>query len=61
MIVVHSDEDGLKQTLENIDYSGLTVNFVENKGKTDFSSQVNLGVENAKGDYISILEFDDEY
>lgn len=61
VIVVHSDEDGLKQTLENIDYSGLTVNFVENKGKTDFSSQVNLGVENAKGDYISILEFDDEY
>ena len=61
VIIVHSDEDGLKDALEKMDYSGITVNFVENKGKTDFSSQVNLGVENAKGDYISILEFDDEY
>ena len=61
VIVVHSDEDGLKEILNKIDYSGITVNFVENKGKTDFCSQVNLGVKNSKGDYISILEFDDEY
>jgi hypothetical protein len=61
VVIVHSDEDGLKTKLETFDYSGLTVNFIENKGKVDFSSQINLGVENAKSDYISILEFDDEY
>jgi hypothetical protein len=61
VIIVHSDEDGLKNKLESFDYSGLTVNFIENKGKTDFSSQVNLGVENSNSDYVSILEFDDEY
>lgn len=61
VIVVHSDEDGLKDILSKVDYSGLTVNFVENKGKTDFSTQVNLGVENTNGDYVSVLEFDDEY
>ena len=33
VIVVHSDEDGLKTLLEAFDYSGLTMNFVENKGK----------------------------
>jgi len=61
VIVVHSDEDGLKTLLEAFDYSGLTMNFVENKGKVDFCSQVNLGVENSKEEWISVLEFDDEY
>jgi hypothetical protein len=61
LVVVHSDEDGLRNKLQSFDYSGLTVNFVENTGKVDFSSQVNLGVENAKSELVSILEFDDEY
>jgi predicted metal-dependent TIM-barrel fold hydrolase len=61
IVVVHSDEDGLKNLLDTFDYSGLTINFIENKGKVDFCSQVNLGVENAKNEWVSILEFDDEY
>jgi len=61
LVIVHTDEDGLKTKLQNIDYSGLTVNFIENTGNFDFSSQVNLGVENAKSKWVSILEFDDEY
>jgi predicted metal-dependent TIM-barrel fold hydrolase len=31
VVIVHSDEDGLKTKLETFDYSGLTVNFIENK------------------------------
>jgi hypothetical protein len=61
LVIVHTDEDGLKSKLEGYDYSGITVNFIENKGNFDFSSQVNLGVENAKSKWVSILEFDDEY
>ena len=61
IVVVHSDEDGLKNLLDTFDYSGLTMNFIENKGKVDFCSQVNLGVENAKNEWVSVLEFDDEY
>ena len=61
MVIVHTDEDGLKSKLEGYDYSGITVNFIENKGDFDFSSQVNLGVKNAKSKWVSILEFDDEY
>jgi len=44
--------------------SGVThENFVliKNDGKTDYQSQVNLGVENVTTDYFSVLEFDDEY
>jgi len=61
LVIVHTDEDGLKTKLEEYDYSGLTVNLVENTGDFDFGSQVNLGVENAKSKWVSILEFDDEY
>jgi hypothetical protein len=61
LVIVHTDEDGLKSKLEGYDYSGITVNFIENKGDFDFSSQVNLGVENSKSKWVSILEFDDEY
>jgi GT2 family glycosyltransferase len=61
LIVVHTDEEGLKSKLESFDYSGLTVNYVENKKEHDFCSQVNLGVENSNSTWISVLEFDDEY
>ncbi len=61
LVIVHTDEDGLKNKLENYDYSGLTVNLIENKGDFDFCTQTNLGVLNAKSEWISILEFDDEY
>ena len=48
VVIVHSGEETLKTILEGYDYSGLTVNLIHNKGKFDFSSQINLGVENAK-------------
>lgn len=61
LIIVHSQEELLNNFLNNYDFSGLTVNMIENKGNIDFASQVNLGVENAKSKWVSILEFDDEY
>ena len=61
LVLVHSDEEKLVSYLTNFDFSGLTVNLVENKGKTDFATQMNLGVENAKSKWVSFLEFDDEY
>ena len=41
--------------------SNLNILFVKNEGKTDYQSQVNLGVESVTTDYFSVLEFDDEY
>ena len=61
LVIVHSGEENLKNKLESYDFSGLSVNIIQNDGDFDFSSQVNLGVKNAKSDWVSILEFDDEY
>ncbi len=61
LVIVHSDESALKEKLESFDFSGITVNLVENKGEVDFATQVNLGVDKAKNKWVSILEFDDEY
>ena len=61
LVIVHTGEDLLKSKIDSYDYSGLSVNVIHNEGKHDFSSQVNLGVKNAKSSWVSILEFDDEY
>jgi glycosyltransferase involved in cell wall biosynthesis len=39
----------------------LEIDFVINKGNTDFCSQINLGIEKCETDWFSILEIDDEY
>jgi glycosyltransferase involved in cell wall biosynthesis len=39
----------------------VKISIIENEGNTDFVSQVNLGVENVKTTFFSILEVDDEY
>lgn len=61
LVIVHSGESKLKEILESYVFSGLTVNLIQNDGDSDFASQVNLGVENAKSEWVSIFEFDDEY
>jgi len=37
------------------------VTILENDGETDYCSQVNLAVSKAKSEWISVLEYDDEY
>ena len=61
LVIVHSDEESLVKIVKEFDYSGLTVNLVENKGDTDFATQMNLGVKSANSEWVSFLEFDDEY
>ena len=39
----------------------LDINIVTNNSKTDFCSQVNLGIEKCDTEWFSILEVDDEY
>lgn len=48
-------------SLTNLDKIKDIVKEVKNEGETDFCSQVNFGVEQSSGDYVSILELDDEY
>ena len=37
----------------------VDIKILENEGKTDYSSQINLGVENIKTDWFVTLSFDD--
>lgn len=39
----------------------LEITIIENKGSTDFSTQLNLGIEKCETEWFSILEIDDEY
>ena len=50
----------VKSELTNIS-EVLEVNIVTNNSKTDFCSQVNLGIEKCDTEWFSILEIDDEY
>jgi len=61
LVIVYSDEESLCSIVENYDYSGLTKNLVKNTGETDFAIQVNLGVSKSTHEWVSIIEFDDEY
>ena len=42
LVIVHSGEELLKNTLDNFDFSGLTVTLVENENEFDFCSQINI-------------------
>ena len=39
----------------------LEINIIENKGESDFCSQVNLGLEKCETEWFTILEMDDEF
>lgn len=61
LIIVHSMEDSLINFLIDYDFQDINYRLIKNDGKTDFCSQVNLGVSESKTEWVSIVEFDDEY
>ena len=50
----------IKKDLKDLSQK-LEINIIENKGETDFCSQVNLGIENCETEWFTILEMDDEF
>jgi hypothetical protein len=66
ILVVYASaiEEGIvafQQSLLRKYQNALDILFIKNEGKTDYQSQVNLGVESVTTAYFSVLEFDDEY
>lgn len=63
LLIVTTPDAGLKAFLEGFDYGAIKpyVRIVVNNGNTDFPSQFNFGVQNAKTEWVSFLEFDDEF
>jgi hypothetical protein len=53
--------DYFNKTKEELNVFEIEATLLNNDGETDFSSQVNLGVNDVKTKYFSILEFDDTY
>jgi len=62
IIVVPKGSD-VSNYMKSYDFKNIKPQVViaENDGATDFSSQINYGIKTAKADWISILEYDDEY
>jgi hypothetical protein len=61
LIIVHGDEDLLKNHLTSYNFEGLNVIFETWSDQPNFAKQVNHGVNIATSNWCSILEFDDEY
>jgi len=61
LIIVHTDDKLLIDYLDSFDFSDLKVKKVLYTGEDNYSSQINLGVENSKNEWVSFFEFDDEY
>ena len=50
----------VKKELTNLS-DKLEINFIINKGETDFCSQVNLGIDKCDTEWFTILEVDDQF
>lgn len=61
LIIVHTDETALVKFLETYDFENLNVRLEPWTETANFGSQVNYGVKSANYDWVSLLEFDDEY
>lgn len=61
LVIVHTPEESLVNFLNDYDFENLIVNKFIWNDSPNYSSQVNHGIENAKGDWVSLFEFDDEY
>jgi len=61
IIVAPKGSDVVKFAKKLENKTSMPIVIAENAGETDFASQVNYGVSQAKSEWISILEYDDEY
>ena len=61
LIIIHSKEDSLISFLNEYDFKDLNVVKLPWESTPNYSAQINYGVENAKSEWVSFFEFDDEY
>jgi glycosyltransferase involved in cell wall biosynthesis len=61
LVIVHTPEESLVNFLNSFDFGDLNVNKLLWSEEPNYSAQVNFGIKNAKGNWVSLFEFDDEY
>lgn len=61
LVIVHTPEESLITHLDSYDFGDLTVTKLLWDKDPNYMEQINFGIKNAKGKWISLFEFDDEY
>lgn len=61
LIIVHTGEDSFSSYVKTFDFEDLNVLVFEYDKTPSFAGQINFGVEKATSEWVSFLEFDDEY
>jgi hypothetical protein len=61
LVIVYCDETSLENYLNSYDFGNLNVKLVKWAETPNFQSQVNKGVSESSSNWVSVLEFDDEY
>ena len=61
LVIVHTQEESLIDHLNSYDFGDLNVTKLLWDQDPSYASQVNYGIQNAKGTWVSLFEFDDEY
>lgn len=63
VLVVVPKNSTVSEYIKTQDYGSIKniVKVVENAGETDFSTQFNLGVQTTECEWVSLLEYDDQY
>ncbi len=61
LVIVHTQEESLIDHLNGYDFGDLNVTKLVWKEEPNYANQVNYGIKNAKGTWVSLFEFDDEY
>jgi glycosyltransferase involved in cell wall biosynthesis len=61
LVIVHSQEQSLIDILNSYDFGNLNVKKLLWDQEPNYANQVNFGIKNAKGTWVSLFEFDDEY
>jgi hypothetical protein len=61
LVIIHTPEESLVSHLNGYDFGELTVTKLLWDKDPSYMDQVNYGIKNAKGKWVSLFEFDDEY
>ena len=61
LLIVHTKEESLIELLNDYDFGNLTVTKLLWDKDPNYAEQINYGIKNAKGKWVSLFEFDDEY
>lgn len=61
LVIVHTSEESLITFLSDYDFGTLNVVKLLWDKEPTYAEQVNYGIKNAKGEWVSLFEFDDEY